>query len=518
MLSLNTEELWISLKELSGLFRFMPLVFLLPIPFTFYFILVDELLGGNPNFNELFQVVGATSVDNLTKVIVDILVRSFSFVLPAIISYFLYSALRETPSKSPAKIRHVMMSVSLGWLVITLISAVPYMLTGTLASPVDAWFESMAGWSTTSLTLVKSLDSKPPDILFYRSLTQWLGGLGIIFMALSVLLRKGTVAMDYYSSDKGERRIKPSVKGTVIEIWKIYGVYTVLCFILLYLVGMSAFDALNHAMTTLSTGGFSTHDGSIGFFREKPFIAPVLMLFMIVGSVSFFVHFKLFEGKMRSLADNIEFRHMISLLALATVILAALLFLQTYSINEGNLLDAAFQSFSALTTTGYSTVDLSAWPESAQMILVVLMYIGGFYGSSAGGIKILRFAVILQVIAYSMKKLTVPKTAVLRIKIGDRPIGDEEILSVFGFTTAYLAILAAGTLLLTSEFTTMQALFLSASALGNAGLSNVESVKWFGMSDASKIIMTLLMWVGRLEVLPVLVFLSSLYVKKKTPL
>jgi len=517
MLSLNTEDLWISLKELSGLFRFMPIIFLLPIPFTFYFIIVDKLLAGN-SISRVFQIIGNNSVEALSGAAVLILIRSSVFVIPAIISYFLYSVLREIPTKSPVKTRHVMMSVSLGWLGITIISTLPYLLTGTLTSPIDAWFESMSGWSTTSFTLIKNLEVKPPDILFYRSLTQWLGGLGIIFMALSVLLRKGTVAMNYYSSDKGERKIKPSVKGTVIEIWKIYGVYTVLCFILLYLAGMSAFDALNHAMTALSTGGFSTHDANIGFFHDKPFIAPVLMFFMIIGSISFFVHFKLFEGRMRSLTGNIEFRNMISIIGLSTIIIVVLFFFKTYTLSDRSLLDAAFQSTSAMTSTGYSTVDLSSWPESGQMILVILTYIGGFYGSSAGGIKILRFAVILQVIAYSMKKLTVPKTAILRIKIGDRPVDDDELLSVFGFTTAYLAILAAGTLLLTYEFTTNQALFLSASALGNNGLSNVDSVKWFGMSDASKIILTFLMWVGRLEILPVLVFLSSLYVKKRTPL
>ena len=519
MPSLNTEDLKISLRELSGLFRFMPLVFLAPIPVSIYVILARDLFKGKIRLEDTLTLLGGLSVQDFSAILVNLVIRCLVFIVPAGLAYFLYSVLRELAPRqqqSQAKARHAMMSVSLGWLIIALISAIPYVLIGTL-NPVDACFESVSGWSTTGMSLIKDVDSAPRDILFYRSLTQWLGGLGIIFIALSVFMRKGTVAMDYYASEKGEKRIKPSIKGTVTEIWKIYGVYTVICFIMLYLAGMGLFDALNHSMSVLATGGFSTHNSNIGFFQDRPAILLILTAFMFIGSISFFVHFKLFEGRISNLTNNLEFKYMISLLVLTAASISLILYLHDPGSGVNAISKAALHSICAVTTTGFSMTDISKWPEVSQMLLIPLMYVGGFYGSTAGGIKILRLIVMIEVILYSIKKLTLPKTAIVRVKIGESPIAGDEIFSVFGFSAAYLLIMVAGALLLMSEYTTTQALFLSASSIGNVGLINVSPEHWFNMSTTSKIILSFLMWVGRLEVLPVLVFLNSLYLKKRTP-
>jgi len=168
-----------------------------------------------------------------------------------------------------------------------------------------------------------------------------------------------------------------------------------------------------------------------------------------------------------------------------------------------------------MTTTGYYIDDISKWDEFAQMILVLLMYVGGFYGSTAGGIKVLRLIVIASVITYSIRRMMLPKTAMLRLKIGSNPIDEEEVYNVLGFSMAYLAVLVIGTLLLLTELPMMQALFISVSALGNAGLINVPSSQWFSLSGQSKLVITALMWIGRLEVLPVLILLGSIFTKKR---
>jgi trk system potassium uptake protein TrkH len=514
MLSFNTEDIRTALRDISGMFRTLAIVFLIPLPVAIYYILVKDFYGGTFALERTFSLLGQMSLSSVADVIIKVSFRCMIFLIPAFLSYLVYSFLKNIPPQSSTKTKHVVISVSIIWLAISLIGALPYILSENLG-PIDALFESMSGWSTTGLTLMHNLDGTPRDILFYRSLTQWLGGLGIVFIALTIFVRKGSTAMVYYSSEKGDKKIKPSVRGTVIEIWKIYSVYTLLCMILLYVAGMGLFDALTHSFTSVSTGGFSTHDASLGFFQDKPFIAPVAMLFMLVGSISFYIHFRLFELKPRSLLENIEFRYMAALIVLATLTLTALIPLQDPAKALNAPLDAAFACISAMTTSGYSISDISKWTELSQMILILLMYVGGFYGSTAGGIKILRLIVIASVILYSLRKMMLPKTAILRLKIGSSPIDEEEVFNVLGFSMAYLGILVLGTMLLMSEFSTIQALFISASALGNAGLNNVPADKWFAVSDASKLVIIGLMWVGRLEVLPVLILIASLFTHRR---
>lgn len=514
MLSFNTEDIRTALRDISGMFRTLAIVFLIPLPVAIYYVLVKDFYGGTFALEHTFDLLGRTSLSKVADLIITISFRCLIFLTPAFLSYLVYSFLKNIPPQSSTKTKHVVISISIIWLAISLIGSLPYILSQTLG-PIDSLFESMSGWSTTGLTMMHDLDGTPRDILFYRSLTQWLGGLGIVFIALTIFVRKGSTAMVYYSSEKGDKRIKPSVRGTVIEIWKIYSVYTLLCMILFYVAGMGMFDALNHAFTSVSTGGFSTHQSGLAFFQDKPFIALIAMLFMLAGSISFYVHFRLFELNFHALFENIEFRYMAALIVLATLTLTFLIPLQDPAKALNAPLDAAFQCISAMTTSGYSISDVSKWSELSQMILVLLMYVGGFYGSTAGGIKILRLIVIASVIIYSLRKMMLPKTAILRLKIGSSPIDEEEVFNVLGFSMAYLGILIIGAMLLMSEFSTMQALFISASALGNVGLNNVPADKWLEVSDASKLVITGLMWIGRLEVLPVLILLASLFTYRR---
>lgn len=498
MLSLNLEDIKVALRDLSEIFRIVSFIFLVPLLVTMYMLVTGVV-------QDTMSIIGRISM----------------FLIPALILYLLHLILKGITAEISTKTRHAMISVALGWLIIALVGSLPYILSDTL-TPIDAFFESMSGWTTTGMTMIKDIESiheDHADILFYRSLTQWVGGVGIIVMALVVFMRKGTVAMVYYSSERGERRIKPSIRGTIIETWKIYTVYTIACMILLYLAGMTPFDAITHSFSALSTGGFSTHTESIAFFYDKPLIEPILIIFMLIGAISFLIHFRIFEGNIRSLFNNIEFRYMLAIISIAILAISSVLYTTSSLQNFLEVFrETVFQSVAAMTCTGFSIVNIGEWPEVPQTVLMILMYLGGIYGSTAGGIKLLRLVVIVDVIYYSMKKLMLPRTAILRIKLGDKSIGGSEIFSVFGLSAAYLAIAIIGALLImitNYNFNELQSMYLSLSAMGNVGLTDVSGSAWFGMSVLCKIILALLMWIGRLEIFPVLILFTYLFGEKR---
>jgi|GEM_PF-109307 len=564
MLAIHTEDIKIASHDLGEICRIASFILLVPIPVAF---LCLESYDLSP------------------------LLRKISiFLIPSFVLYLLYLGFKKIRVETPPRTKHMMITVSIAWLIVALIGAFPYTLSGTL-DPMDSFFESMSGWTTTGMTMIQFPENIDKCILFYRGLTQWVGGVGIIVLALVVFMRRGTVAMDYYASEVGEQRIKPRLKSTVSETWKIYSVYTTACIILLYIGGMGIFDAVAHSFSALSTGGFSTHSENVGYFNAHPnglMIHTILIIFMIIGAISFLLHFRLFEGKYEVIIKNIELRYMISILFIAILITSLCL----YSVGENlveTIRDSMFQMVAAMTCTGFSIVDIGGWPDIPQTLIMLLMYIGGLYGSTAGGIKILRLVLIVQVIHHSLKKLLLPKTAVLRMKISGKQLEGSEIIYVFGLSSVYLIVaIVGGLILMGSGYTEIQSMSLSLSAMGNVGLTAVsgeylfsidalsveenlskgivsEELKsvfetkefplsenaiirkekenawritneeyvyiiekkdrtleiytenpWFQTPIIGKITLALLMWIGRLEVFPVLILFASIVYKRKS--
>ncbi|HIE34060.1 MAG TPA: TrkH family potassium uptake protein [Candidatus Altiarchaeales archaeon] len=492
MIAINIEDFKIALSDLSEICRVVSFIFLVPLLFTLYY-------AKSYNFS--------------------IFVRALAFILPAVILYLMYVAFRNIKKDQRTRTKHVMITVSLAWIIITLVGALPFILSNTL-SPLDSIFESVSGWTTTGMTMIKVpevlFQKSEKDILFYRSFIQWVGGIGIVVLALFVFMRRGTSAMDYYTLEKGDQRIKPSLRSTVIEIWKIYSIYSIVCIVLLFISGLSLFDSINHTFTAIATGGFSTYSDSVGHFNNHPnglIIDTILVVFMLIGSISFLIHFRIFEGRYREIFGNIEAKYMFIILSLSIILIIVILQVNR---NETNILEnlrvSVFHVVAASTCTGFSIRDINSWPDSVQVILMVLMYIGGFYGSTAGGIKILRFAVIINVIQYCIKRLSFPRSAVLRIKIKGNRIGGEEIIYVFGLSIVYIIIAILGSLVLMDiGFNGTQSMSLSLSAMGNVGLTPVPSDLWFNINPVGKITLIILMLLGRLEIFPMLVFLTSIF-------
>ncbi|MBN2014191.1 MAG: TrkH family potassium uptake protein [Candidatus Altiarchaeota archaeon] len=447
-----------------------------------------------------------------------ILKKFAAFIIPSIALHLMYLGLGRIRSETQPRTKHRMITVSLAWLIIALIGSLPYIINGTL-DPLSSVFESMSGWTTTGMTMISAPEEFDMDVIFYRSFTQWVGGVGIIVLALVVFMRKGTFAMDYYASEVGEQRIKPRLKGTIKETWKIYTVYTLACIVLLYVLGVEPFDAIVHALSALSTGGFSSHADSVGYYNNHAnglLIQLTLIVFMIIGAISFLLHFRLFEGKYKTMFNNVELRYMVWILSTATLITFLLLHTSNPEDPMKTFMDSLFHMVAAMTCTGFSTVDLRAWSDLPQSIVIVLMYIGGLYGSTAGGIKILRLVLIVQVIMHSIKRLLLPKTAVLRMKIEGKQVEGNEIIYVFALCSVYLLVSVVGAgFLMYSGYGGIQSMFLSFSAMGNTGLTAVSNDLWFTMPWTDKIVLTLLMWIGRLEIFPVLVLFSSLIYRGK---
>ncbi|MEA1925127.1 MAG: TrkH family potassium uptake protein [Candidatus Altiarchaeota archaeon] len=504
MFRTSVEDIKIALHELSEILRATSFVFLVPIVFTLLYFRWD-------NITLLFE-------------------RVMVFLVPFIIVYLLHLLFGRMPCKYEKKTKHIMMAVSMGWILIAAVGAIPYFLSGTLG-PLDSFFESMSGWTTTGMTMIEypeNLLEDKKDILFYRSFTQWIGGVGIIVLTMIVFLREGTAAIEYYSSEVGSLKLKPSIRKTVKETWKIYILYTIACTILLFLVGMDnmdLFDALNHSMTALPTGGFSTHSESIYFF-QNPLVELILIVFMMAGGISFIIHYRAFEGKKSHISRNIEFRYMVVLVLVTTAVLFIVFLADEGALNSLRI--SLFQTVSILTTTGFGTADIAGWPVPTQTILLLLMLIGGSYGSTGSGVKMLRAVVIVKALVYSIKRFTLPKSVMLRLTVGDNTIDYDEITYVFAFFTTYLLITFVGAFILTAVgYGGYESASASLSAISNVGPCSiplfivnadgktVTNDGWFRMPDLGKITLMLLMWVGRLEIFPVLVLFTIFFKKKR---
>lgn len=493
MIYLDWEDVKVALKDLSAILRILSVVMLVPILATIYY---------------------SEAVTPL-----DLMVEAMAFIVPSVLMFASYKAITKyVATKQETRTKHALLTVVAAWMIIALFGSLPFLIRGELG-PVDSFFESMSGWATTGMTMIEHPEATPRDILFYRSWTHAVGGVGIIALGLIVLMQSGSVAMDYYSSEVGGQRIKPGIKSTVLETWKIYSLYTLAGIVLLYIAGMSPFDAINHGFAAIATGGFSTHAESIAYFNSV-FIEVVCIFLMLAGAISFLLHYKMFNGDIKALFRNVQARYMFVLIAGTTV----LTFWSLYGadipgVDTASTFDtfrkSLFQTVSASTCTGFGTASTGNWPELPQTLLMILMYIGGFYGSTAGGIKLLRFVVIIKAVHYTVKKMLLPRHAILTMKMGGKTIGQNELLYVLGLSMVYLVVAVIGaTLIMMLGYTGYEAISTSLSAMGNVGIVYIQGARWFDMPAIGKIIITLLMWIGRLEIFPILILLAPIYNKR----
>lgn len=412
---------------------------------------------------------------------------------------------RHSDKVEDVNLRQAMVAAAFTWLFASLVSVVPFMGIADM-SFVDSYFESMSAWTGTGLTMMSNLSSYPKVLLFWRAWMQWLGGIGIVLVALTILIRPGVAAARLYRAEARSERILPNLVNTSKVIFEIYLVLTLVGTYLYYINGMGLFDALTHSMTGLGTGGMSTHDESIGFFHS-PAINAVTIFLMIMGAVNFTVHYKLFKNKsLKPFFEDIQVRYMFVFLIPAVTIIGYSL----YSIGKalGEVIqEAVFHAVSAISCTGFQIASLSEYPEIAKFILAILMVIGGGAGSTAGGIKLIRVTLMYESLKWTIESAILPRGAVIKRKVGSYIFSEEDIQEVMSFTMTYLAFLLFGTVytMLRVKAGLADALFEVASAQGNVGLS--IGITSPAMPADLKVLYILLMWVGRLEIFSTLVFI-----------
>ena len=399
--------------------------------------------------------------------------------------------------------------VTMAWAATAAFGALPFLLTGTIASPSAAVFESMSGFTTTGATVIGDVESLPHGVLFWRSLTHWLGGMGIIVLVIAVLPYLGVGGMQLFKAEvpgPTPERLGPRITQTAKLLWLVYVGLTAAQAMLYMLGGMEPFDAVNHSFATLATGGFSTRNASLAAY-DSAYIHWVTIAFMYLAGVNFSLHFKAASGRPAYFRDR-EWRFFTLIILSAGAVIATVnLWNGDYAALEPALRDALFQSTSITTTTGFVSADYELWVPGSQMVLFALFFVGGMAGSTGGGIKAMRVLLLLKQTGNELRKHLHPK-AILLTRVGRQPVKEDVLANVVGFVILYLLLCLAGALLLgLMGNDVLTAIGGSIATVGNVGpgfglVGAVDNYGW--MSGAELSVLSFLMLVGRLEIYTVL--------------
>lgn len=453
---------------------------------------------------------------------------------------------------------HGMMIAASGWFFVGVFGSLPFYLiawtvavdpygglvtvpasvgTPTLAAfrdPLNSVFESMSGITGTGLTMTDDESVLPATLQWWRTFIEWVGGVGVIVLTTAILARPGSGSLTLYESEARSEKIHPSIVSTVRTIWWIFILFTFVSISILWLAGMPSWDAINHGMTGLATGGFSVTDASIGEY-DSPMIDFAMIPVMVLGSIAFPIHYLVLQGDLRNLYTDIQTRWIWGYFTLGSVALVGLLLLDgTYETSRVVVTDGVvltgfaatlfqtirfglFQFVSAASCTGFGTTGIGDWSPQAQLTMSLAMFTGAAAGSTVGGIKLIRAITLIRGTIFRIQDVFYPKSAVRYLKLDDRRLSETELSREFeeAAIIAFLWVLFLGiglaVLLLTidSSFTLANAIFEVASAQGNVGLSS--GITGPGMPTVAKVMFLFNMWIGRLEIIPVLVLLRGLF-------
>jgi trk system potassium uptake protein TrkH len=428
--------------------------------------------------------------------------------------------LLRTRGNADLRVKEGFAIVTFGWLVAAMFGALPYCLSGACRSPIDAFFESMSGFTTTGATIFTDIESLPRGILLWRSFTQWLGGMGIVVLSVAVLPMLGVGGMQLFKAEvpgPTTDRLSPRIQSTASILWKVYFGVTVAEIVLLLFGGMDLFEAVCHSFCTVSTGGFSTRNGSVGAFGSG-YIDWVIIFFMFIAGANFSLHYWILHGRWRTYVQNEEFRFYGAVAATAVLLLAINLIART---DHGTLLSirlAAFQAISILTSTGFGTADYLLWGFGAQMLLFSLMFIGGCAGSTAGGMKVMRLVLLAKHGVRTLRKSLHPQ-AVFNVWFSGKLVPDEVMMKVLGFFLLYIFIFAAvglgvaatGVDLTTALGATIATLSNIGPGLGGVGpTSNYASIP-----ATAEVLLSICMLLGRLELYTMLVVFMPMFWRRQ---
>ena len=448
---------------------------------------------------------------------------SFAFLISLLITFgsaFLFLLMGRKAENSLSR-HDAFVVVTAVWVIFSFFGMFPFLIHGCVSNITDAYFETISGFTTTGASIIDDVEVLPHGILFWRSLTQWIGGLGIVFFTIAILpsLVGGSVKV-FAAEATGPIKAKmhPRLTTTAKWIWSIYLLLTIGCGLSFGAVGMDWFEAMNYSMTTTATGGFSIHNDSLAFFNDAK-IDYIAILFQFLAGINFtLLYTSIFKAKFGSLFRNSEFRLYISIVLLATASIFAVLFTQLGYDFEHALRNGLFQVVSFMTTTGIFNDDVARWPHITWIVLGAVMFTGACAGSTSGGFKCIRAVMTLKTLRNNFRQILHPN-AVLPVKVNGISVSQSRIVALFAFFTLFmLMILVTAAIMIISGIDTINSIVIALSCVSNIGpsLSNDigANITWSGMPDYIKWILCPLMLMGRLEILTVLVLFTRSFWKE----
>ncbi|HWP94569.1 MAG TPA: TrkH family potassium uptake protein [Gammaproteobacteria bacterium] len=423
--------------------------------------------------------------------------------------------------KRDLRLRDGFLIVALFWFALGTFGAMPLVLAPhPQMSFTDAVFEAVSGFTTTGATVLTGLDALPPSINYYRTQLQWLGGMGVVVLAVAILPMLGIGGMQLYRAETPgpgkDAKLTPRITETAKALWYAYFVLTAACVVAYWLAGMTLYDAICHAFATLSTGGYSTHDASMAYFKS-PLIEALAIVFMVLGATNFSLHFLAFRNlSVRPYVDDVECRAFILLLFVFGSVVGGVLYLSGGYGDPGEAaLKGLFQVVSLMTSTGFTTADYTVWPGMLPVLLILVTFIGGCGGSTGGGMKVVRIYLLYKQAAREVIRLIHP-SAELPVKVGDKAVEPRVVDAVWGFCFIYIAVYVAMMLLVIAAGNDQVTAFSAvATCINNAGpaLGKVAA-NFTALDDFSKWVCIFAMLIGRLEVFTVLVILTPAFWQK----
>jgi trk system potassium uptake protein TrkH len=408
--------------------------------------------------------------------------------------------------------------VTAGWIFMSIFGALPYIISGSIPDFSNAFFETISGYTTTGASILTDIEAVPNGILFWRSLTQWIGGMGIIVLALAILPFLGIGGMQLFVAEAPgitPDKLQPRIQETAKRLWFLYVGLTLAEAIALYVAGMGAFDAVNHSLTTMATGGFSTKNDSLQF--AEPVIQYIVIFFMFLAGTSFTLTYFALKRNFKKVFKNEEFKVYLSFTVVITLIVTITLLVVSDEPFEASFRDALFQVVSLITTTGFVSADYTSWAPFLSVIFFILLFVGGSAGSTAGGVKVIRHIVLFKNSFLELKRQLHP-SAIMPVRISGQAVEQSIVYNVLAFIMIYILVFLVGVTLLSTMNVDFDTAFGAvATSLGNVGpgIGDVGPLDNFSeMPTGGKWLLSALMLLGRLELFTVLMLLTPHFWRK----
>lgn len=444
---------------------------------------------------------------------IDSFVQSFLIIFfSGLIAYF-----PNKNEKSQIKIKEGFFIVAIFWFILSIFGSIPFILDEQLnLSFVDAIFESTSGWTTTGASIISNLDNLNRPILLYRQLLQWLGGIGIVVLVLAILPILGVGGMYLYKAETSspikDNKLSPRITETAKSLWGVYLILTLLCALSYKLAGMDYFDAIGHSFSTVSIGGFSTHNESIGFYSND-IIKIICIVFMFISALNFVLHFLFYKTRsFENYFSNSEMKTFLSFIL--SILLLILIFSTSGRLSGIDNINLIFHVFSFVTTSGFTVSDYSAWPTFIITLIFLSSFIGACAGSAGGGIKVIRITIALKSIKKQLLKVIHPK-AQISIKVNDKKVDDITIETILSFIILYILLFFISALLIMLSGHDMITAFSSTAAcINNLGPAMGEAYgNYSELNSFSKSLLSLMMIIGRLEIYTFIILLTKYFWK-----